>query len=63
MTNPRPEIEQWLAERGYPPEAVAKILQRLDQFDDKINRDSVFDAMETGELDMDALIKDALGDG
>jgi len=63
MTNPRPEIEQWLSERGYPPEAVAKILQRLDQFDAKVNRDSVFDAMETGELDMDALIKDALGEG
>jgi hypothetical protein len=63
MSQPRPEIEQWLAERGYPPAAIAKILERLDHFDTKINRESVFDAMETGELDMDALIKDALGDG
>jgi hypothetical protein len=60
MTQDRPEIEQWLAERGYPPAAITKILQRLDRFDSKINRESVFDAMETGELDMDALIKDAL---
>jgi hypothetical protein len=62
MTRERPEIERWLAERGYPPEAIQKILERLDSFDEKINRESVFDAMATGELDMDALIKDALGE-
>jgi hypothetical protein len=62
MAHEHPEIEQWLTERGYPPEAIRKILERLDQFDAKINRESLFDAMETGELDMDALIKDALGE-
>ena len=61
MSTDRPEIQQWLAERRYPPAAIEKILERLDRFDSKINRDSVFDAMETGELDMDALIKEALG--
>jgi len=60
MSQERPEIRQWLAERGYPPEAIEKILQRLDRFDLKVNHDSVFDALETGEIDMDALIKDAL---
>jgi hypothetical protein len=63
MSHERPEIQEWLAERGYPPAAITKILQRLDQFDSRVNRESVFDAMETGELDMDALIKDALKDG
>jgi len=63
MPQDRPEIEEWLAERGYPPAAIQKILERLDHFDSRINRESVFDAMETGELDMDALIKDALGEG
>ena len=63
MSHERPEIQQWLAERGYPPAAIEKILLRLDAFDSKINRESVFDAMDTGELDMDALIKDALEDG
>jgi hypothetical protein len=63
MSHERPEIQQWLAEHGYPQAAIDKILLRLDAFDSKINRESVFDAMETGELDMDALIKDALHDG
>ena len=60
MTHERPEITQWLADRGYPPAAIEKILQRLDQYDSRINRESVFDAMEQGDFDMDALIKEAL---
>jgi hypothetical protein len=60
MPGERPEIRQWLADRGYPAAAIEKILERLDQYDTRINRESVFDAMEAGEIDMDALIKDAL---
>ncbi len=62
MTHDRPELREWLADKGYPPAAVAKILERLDQYDSRVNRESVFDAMERGELDMDALIKEALAD-
>lgn len=62
MTNERPELQQWLAGKGYPPAAITKILERLDQYDSRVNRESVFDAMERGELDMDALIKEALAD-
>jgi hypothetical protein len=62
MTSNRPEIEQWLAERGYPAAAIAKIQERLDRFDAQVTRDSLFDAMASGELDMDALIKEALAE-
>lgn len=62
MPQPRPEIEQWLRDRNYPQSAIDKILERLDRFDAQANRDSVFDDISTGELDMDALIKEALGD-
>ena len=55
MQYERPEISKWLDNRGNQPAANDK-----DRFDSKINRDSVFDAMETGEFDMDALIKDVL---
>jgi hypothetical protein len=62
MPHQRPEIQDWLKEHGYSAAQIAKILLKLDDFDSKINRESVFDAIETGELDMDALIKDALKD-
>ncbi len=62
MSHERPEIENWLSERGYPPEAIAKIMERLDRFDDKVTRESLFDAISTGEVDMNALIKEALAE-
>jgi len=62
MSHERPEIENWLSERGYPQEAIEKIMERLDRFDDKVTRDSLFDAISTGEVDMDALIKEALAE-
>ncbi len=62
MSHERPEIAAWLAERGYSPAVIEVILAKLDRFDAKVNRDSVFDALETGEFDMDAFVKDALKD-
>ena len=62
MAPDRPEIRQWLTDRGFLPADVEKILDHLDQYDSRINRESVFDAMEAGEFDMDALIKEALKD-
>jgi hypothetical protein len=58
----RPEIRQWLADKGYPPAAIDKIIERLDQYDLRVNRESVFDAVDAGEIDMEALIKEALGE-
>ena len=63
MPHERPEIQDWLSQHGYSAEQITKILAKLDEFDSKINRESVFDAIETGELDMDALIRDALQGG
>ena len=63
MSQNRPEILDWLSQQGYSATQIAKIRIKLDEFDAKTNRESVFDAMETGEFDMDALIKEALKDG
>ena len=60
MSDQHSEIREWLAGRGYPPAAVERILTRLDEFDFKAKRDSLFDAIETGEIDIEAIIKDAL---
>jgi hypothetical protein len=62
MPHERPEIKDWMRQHGYSEEEIAKILVKLDDFDSKVNRESLFDAIETGELDMDALIKDVLKD-
>ena len=56
----RPEIAEWLRARGHSDDHIAKILKQLDQFDAEITRESFFDAMETGDLDIDAIVKEAL---
>ena len=60
MSKDRPEIAEWLRDRGHSAEHIVKILKQLDEFDAEITRESFFDAMETGELDIDAIVKDAL---
>ena len=62
MDHEHPEIAQWLHERGHSPEAITKILAKLEDFDDRISRESLFDSVANGDFDLDALIKDALGD-
>jgi len=56
------EITQWLTEHGHTPEAIRRIIVRLQQFDENINRQSLFDAIETGEFDFDALVKETLAE-
>ncbi len=62
MTHDRPEIRQWLVERGFSRDEIEKILMRLDQFDSTMTRDAVFDAIASGEIDMEAIVKEALGE-
>ena len=56
------EIKNWLADRGHTAEEVDKIMRRLEQFDETIVRDSIFDSMETGGFDMEAIIQQALAE-
>jgi hypothetical protein len=56
------DIKNWLADRGHNAEEVEKIMKRLEQFDETTVRDSIFDSIETGGFDMEAIIKEALAD-
>lgn len=60
MTPARPEISQWLSEKGYSELQIEKILRRLDRYDEQIKRESFFDDLASGAFDMSAIIKAAL---
>ena len=62
MDHEHPEIAAWLRERGHSPDAIKKILAKLENFDEQISRQSLFDSVASGDFDLDALIKEALGD-
>jgi hypothetical protein len=59
-TDDHSEIREFLVERGHSPEEVERIMGWLRRYDARMTRQSFFDAIEIGELDMDAVVKDAL---
>jgi len=62
MSRSRPEISQWLEEKGYTPDQVEKILDALDNFDQRSHRESLFDDLATGAFDIRPIIDAALKD-
>jgi hypothetical protein len=60
MSSGRPEISQWLFEKGYTPDEIRKILDELDRFDELASRQSLFDDLATGAFDIGPIIAAAL---
>ena len=60
MADDRPEIRQWLADRNYSAEDIDKILRKLDEFDLRISRDSLFDEVASGRFDLAPIIQAAI---
>ena len=52
----------WLQERGHTPEEIKKILAQVEQYQKKMQVDSVMDSIGAGSLNLDTLIKEALGE-
>ncbi|MDX1945205.1 MAG: hypothetical protein SFU86_07350 [Pirellulaceae bacterium] len=57
----KPAIVQWLQERGYSSEEIARILARMADHDEKTVRDAVFDSIGQGSMNLDQIIREALG--
>ena len=66
MSNPQPQpdtkaaIIEWLQQRGYRDEEVAKIMAKLAAHDDKTNHAAVFDSIGRGTMTLDDIIREAL---
>jgi hypothetical protein len=56
------ELIAWLTERGHSPEEIAKILAKVDEYDADTVSGSVFDSIDSGDFDIEAVIKAALGE-
>ena len=57
-----PELVQLLKERGHSPEEIKKILARVRHYEKELQYDSVMDSIGAGRLNLDGLIREALGD-
>jgi hypothetical protein len=67
MSEPQPQsnaksaIAEWLQQRGYQQDEIAKIMARLADHDDKTVHESVFDSIGRGSMTLDDIIREALG--
>ncbi len=52
----------WLEEQGHSREQIEKILAKVDEYDARTIHESLFDAIDRGEIDLEAIIKEALGE-
>ena len=59
MQNDNETLIAHLREQGCSDEEIRGVLQKLQQHDQQAFRDSIFDSIERGTLDLKALIEEA----
>jgi hypothetical protein len=58
----RHAIIGWLAERGHPPKAIERIMERLDQHDSQAVYRALFEDDNSSEVDVHAIIEEVEGE-
>jgi hypothetical protein len=53
----------WLEEQGHSEPEIQKILAKVDEYDARTVHESLFDAIDRGEIDLESIVKEALGGG
>lgn len=56
------QLVTWLAEQGHTADEVAKILTKVEDYDRRTAHQSIFDALDAGEVDLGQIIREALGE-
>jgi hypothetical protein len=56
------ELTEYLRGEGHSDAEIESILARVRQYEFETQQDSIMDAIGSGQLDLEALIKEALSD-
>jgi len=51
-----------LVERGHSSEEIQTIIKRVEDYEEKTQHDSIMDSIGTGGMDIEALVREALGE-
>ena len=54
------ELEKWLKDRGHDPEEIARILEKVRQYEKQMQHDSLMNSIGAEHLDFNELIRQAL---
>ena len=56
----RQEIIDWLKQRNHSASEVEQIMQQLDAYDASAVRASIFDSVDAGQFDIEAIIREVI---
>lgn len=54
------QLIAWLEDQGNSDEEISRILDKLDEYDERTAHESIFDSIDAGRIDLTAIIKEAL---
>jgi hypothetical protein len=55
------ELIAWLEEQGHTPAEVEKVLAKVAEYDAQTVRESIFDSISSGTIDIAEFVREALG--
>ena len=58
-----PALVNLLRERGHSDDEIARVLEKVRQYDQEMQVDSVMDSIAAGRMDLMAIIEEALNEG
>lgn len=54
------QLISWLENQGHTAAEIDKILAKVDEYDAKTTHESIFDSVDSGEFNIQAIIDEAL---
>ncbi|MCP4190122.1 MAG: hypothetical protein GY768_05785 [Planctomycetaceae bacterium] len=54
------ELAEWLQGQGHSLTEIDKILKKVEEYDQRVNLDSVMDSIDSGDFNISKIIMEAL---
>jgi hypothetical protein len=61
--SPNEQLITWLQEQGHSPAEVDKIMAKVAEYDAQTLHESIFDSISSGTIDIEKIVREALGGG
>ncbi|MDG2384456.1 MAG: hypothetical protein P8N76_22500 [Pirellulaceae bacterium] len=56
------ELAEWLQRQGHSLPEIDKILKKVQEYDQRVNLDSVMDSIDRGDFNISKIIQEALAE-
>ncbi|MEM8865085.1 MAG: hypothetical protein AAGF31_06010 [Planctomycetota bacterium] len=54
------QLIAWLEDQGHSAEEIERIVDKVAEYDEKTVHESVFDSIDSGTIDLAAIVREAL---